>query len=176
MQLDASRPAFNVGCRGAARLSNTKQEEIMAQATAVSPQALLKAAKALVDTYNAKDWDKARAAMTNDFVYEEMGTGRKLTGADATLEAYKGWAQAFPDSAGTYRATHVADDGTVVLEVTWSGTHRGPLQTPDGPIAPTGKRIEIPACMVVEVAGEKAKAQRHYFDMVTLLRQLGVTK
>jgi len=29
---------------------------------------------------------------------------------------------------------------------------------------------------VVEVAGEKAKAQRHYFDMVTLLRQLGVTK
>jgi steroid delta-isomerase-like uncharacterized protein len=148
----------------------------MAQATAVSPQALLKAAKALVETYNAKDWDRARAAITTDFVYEEMGTGRKVTGAEATLESYKGWAQAFPDSVGTYRATHVADDGTVVLEVTWSGTHRGPLQTPDGPIAPTGKRIEIPACMVVEVAGEKAKAQRHYFDMVTLLRQLGVTK
>jgi steroid delta-isomerase-like uncharacterized protein len=141
----------------------------MAQATAVSPQALLKAA-------NAKDWDRAKAAITTDFVYEEMGTGRKLTGAEATLESYKGWAQAFPDSVGTYRATHVADDGTVVLEVTWSGTHRGPLQTPDGPIAPTGKRIEIPACMVVEVAGGKAKAQRHYFDMVTLLRQLGITK
>jgi len=148
----------------------------MAQATAVSPQALLTAAKGLVETYNAKDWDRARATITNDFVYEEMGTGRKLTGADATLEAWKGWGQAFPDSVGTYRASHVANDGkTVVLEVTWSGTHRGSLQTPNGPIAPTGKRIEIPACMVVEVAGEKAKAQRHYFDMATLLRQIGVT-
>ena len=148
----------------------------MAQTTAVSPQALLNAAKALVDTYNAKDWDRVRAAMTTDFVYEEMGTGRKLSGPEAAIEAFKGWAQAFPDSAGAYRASHVAGDGTVTLEVTWSGTHRGPLQTPNGPIAPTGKRIDIPACMVVEVAGEKAKAQRHYFDMVTLLRQLGVTE
>jgi steroid delta-isomerase-like uncharacterized protein len=146
----------------------------MAQATAVSPKALLNAARALVETYNAKDWDRARAAITTDFVYEEMGTGRKLTGADATLEAFKGWGQAFPDSAGTVRAGHVADDGAVVLEVTWSGTHSGPLQTPGGPIAPTGKRIEVPACMVVEFAGEKAKSERHYFDMVTLLRQLGV--
>ena len=147
----------------------------MAQATAVSPKALLSAAKALVETFNARDWDGARAAVTTDFVYEEMGTGRKLTGADAALEAFKGWVQAFPDATGTYRGTHVADDGTVVLEVTWTGTHRGPLQTPDGPIAPTGKRIDVPACMVVDVAGDKARAQRHYFDMVTLLRQLGVT-
>ncbi len=147
----------------------------MAQATAVSPKALLNAAKAMVDTYNAKDWDRVRAAMTSDFVYEEMGTGRKVTGADAVLEAFKGWAQAFPDSAAAYRATHVADDGTVTLELTWTGTHRGPLQTPNGPIAPTGKRIDVPACMVVDVAGEKARAQRHYFDMGTLLRQLGVT-
>jgi steroid delta-isomerase-like uncharacterized protein len=147
----------------------------MAPTTAVPSQALLNAAKALVEAYNTKDWDRARAAITSDFVYEEMGTGRKLTGADATLEAWRGWAQAFPDSVGTYRASHVSDDGTVVLEVTWSGTHRGPLDTPNGPIAPTGNRIEVPACMVVEVAGEKARAQRHYFDMVTLLRQLGVT-
>jgi hypothetical protein len=35
------------------------QENIMAQATAVSPQALLKAAKALVETYNAKDWERS---------------------------------------------------------------------------------------------------------------------
>lgn len=143
--------------------------------TAISPKVLLDAAKALVDTYNAKDWDGVRAAMRADFVYEEMGTGRTAKGPDAAIEAFKGWAQAFPDSAGAYRATHVADDGTVVLEVTWTGTHRGPLQTPNGPIAPTGKRINVPACMIVEVEGEKARAQRHYFDMVTLLRQLGAT-
>jgi predicted ester cyclase len=62
----------------------------------------------------------------------------------------------------------------VVLELTWKGTHQGPLQTPNGAIAATGQRIEVRACAIVEIAGEKARAQRHYFDMATLFQQLGV--
>jgi steroid delta-isomerase-like uncharacterized protein len=146
----------------------------MAQATALSPQALANAAKALIEAYNEKNWEKAKASITPDFVYDEIATGRKLTGADAALEAWKGWAQAFPDSKGSFQGTHVAEGGTVVLEVTWTGTHQGPLQTPRGPVAPTGRRIEIRACAVVEIAGEKARTQRHYFDMATLLQQIGV--
>jgi steroid delta-isomerase-like uncharacterized protein len=146
----------------------------MAPATAVSPQALMNAAKGLIEAYNDRNWDRAKASITPDFVYDEIATGRKLTGADAALEAWKGWAQAFPDSKGSFQGTHVSDDGTVVLEVTWTGTHQGPLQTPKGAIAPTGRRIEVRACAVVEVAGEKARAQRHYFDMATLLQQIGV--
>ncbi len=53
------------------------------------------------------------------------------------------------------------------------GTHQGPLQTPNGSIAPTGKRIELRACAVFQFAEEKARAQRHYFDMATLLQQIG---
>jgi ketosteroid isomerase-like protein len=48
------------------------------------------------------------------------------------------------------------------------------MQTPKGTIAPTGKPIEVRACAVVQMAGEKAKAQRNYFDMATLLQQIGV--
>lgn len=147
----------------------------MAQATTFSPQTLTNAAKALILAYNEKNWDKAKASITPDFVYDEVATGRKLTGADQALDAWKGWAQAFPDSKGTFQGTHVADDGTVVLELTWSGTHKGPLQTPKGPISPTGKRIEVRACALVEIAGEKARSQRHYFDMATLFQQIGVT-
>ena len=55
------------------------------------------------------------------------------------------------------------------------GTHKGPLQTPSGAIAPTGKPIEVRACAIIELAGDRAKGQRHYFDMATMLRQLGVT-
>jgi steroid delta-isomerase-like uncharacterized protein len=146
----------------------------MAQATTLSPQALTNIAKALIEAYNDRNWEKAKASITPDFVYDEVATRRKLTGADETLEAWKGWAQAFPDSKGSFQGTHVAEDGTVVLEVTWTGTHQGPLQTPKGPIAPTGRRIEIRACAVVEIAGEKARTQRHYFDMATLLQQIGV--
>ena len=60
-----------------------------------------------------------------------------------------------------------------MLELTWRGTHEGPLQTPKGSIPATGKSIEIRACAVIQVAGEKARSQRHYFDMATLFQQIG---
>ena len=147
----------------------------MAQATKLSPQALTNVAKALIEAYNEKNWDRAKASITPDFVYDEVATGRKVTGIDATIDAWKGWAQAFPDSKGSYQGAHVAEDGTVVLELTWKGTHQGPLQTPKGAIPATGKSIEVRGCAVIQVAGEKARSQRHYFDMATLLQQLGVT-
>ncbi len=69
----------------------------------------------------------------------------------------------------------MADDGTVTVELTWKGTHNGPLPMPSRTLAATGKPIEVRACAVVEVAGDRAWAERHYFDMMSLLRQLGVT-
>lgn len=148
----------------------------MAQATAASPQTLINAAKGMILAYNEKDWVKAKTTITPDFVYDEVATGRRTSGADAALEAWKGWAQAFPDSKATFQAAHTSDDGTVVLELTWKGTHKGPLQTPTGSIPPTGKGIEVRACAIVEVKGDKARLQRQYFDMATLLQQLGVAK
>jgi steroid delta-isomerase-like uncharacterized protein len=149
-------------------------EDIMAPATAVSPQALIAAARAPVEGYNEKDWKQVKASITPDFRYEEMATARKATGADATIELWKGWGDALPDSRAEFRDAYVADHGTVVLEMTWKGTHRGPLQTPAGPIAATGRQIDVPACMIVGVEDGKARSTRHYFDMATLLRQLGV--
>jgi limonene-1,2-epoxide hydrolase len=64
----------------------------------------------------------------------------------------------------------------VILELTWRGTHTGPLETPNGSIAATGKSIEVRACTVCELEGEKTKAARQYFDMTTLLEQIGATR
>jgi len=144
-----------------------------AQATAVSPQALIDAAKAPTLAYNDKNWDRVRATITPNFVYDEVATRRKLQGVDQVIVAFQGWAQAFPDSKATFHSALVSGD-SVVLEVTWKGTHKGALQTPGGAIAATGSPIEVRACMIMEVEGDKAKAQRHYFDMATLLDQIGV--
>ena len=144
-----------------------------AQATAVSPPALIDAAKAPVLAYNDKNWDRLRASITPDFVYDEVATGRKPQGVDAFIPVWQGWAQALPDSKATFSSALVSGN-SVVLELTWKGTHKGPLQTPKGAIAATGKAIEIRACMIVEIAGEKARLNRHYFDMATLFEQLGV--
>lgn len=143
-------------------------------ATAVSPQTLIDAAKAPILAFNEKNWDKVKASITPDFVYDEVPTRRKMLGAGEAIAAWQGWAQAFPDSKATIHSALVSGK-TVLLEATWKGTHKGPLQRAKGPVAATGKSIEVRACMIFELAGEKPRLQRHYFDMATLLEQLGIT-
>lgn len=144
-----------------------------AQATKLSPTQLIAAAKASTLAYNDKNWAAVKDSLTPDFTYDEIATGRKVQGVDPAITLFKGWATALPDSKATFHNAYASGD-TVVMEVTWHGTHQGPLQTPKGAIPPTGKRIEIRSCIVCEMAGEKVKVERQYFDMATMLRQLGV--
>jgi steroid delta-isomerase-like uncharacterized protein len=145
-------------------------------ATMLSPQQLIDAAKAPLLAYGRKDWDAVKASITPDYVYDEVATLRKVQGLDQCMALWRGWATAFPDSKATFHGA-VVSGNTVVLEVTWKGTHTGPLELPKGPIAATGKRIDIRACNVIEINAEKekAKSQRQYYDMATMLQQLGIT-
>jgi len=137
-------------------------------------QSPIDAAKAPSIAYNKKNWDAVKAAVVPGFVYDEVATQRKVRGINDFLATWRGWAAALPDSKATFHKALVSGN-TVILEVTWRGTHTGPLGMPGGAIAPTGNKIQIRACQVIEIAAGKAKVMRHYFDMRTLLQQLGVT-
>ena len=139
----------------------------------MSEQELINAAKAPTVAYNKKDWSAVKAAITAGFVYDEIGTRRKMDGSDEVIEAWQGWATAFPDSQATFENACVAS-GKVVLEITWRGRHTGPMQTPGGEIPATGKSIEMRACQSIEIEGGKAKSMRQYFDMMTMMQQLGL--
>jgi len=143
----------------------------MAQPEMVS---IANVAKASVNAYNEKNWDKVRASLTPDCVYHEVATNRNARDVNDTLALWQGWAKALPDSRATFEGQFVSDS-MVTLELTWRGTHSGPLMTPGGEIPATGRSIALKACQVIEVSGERAKAIRHYFDMGTLLHQLGVS-
>ena len=143
-----------------------------APSTLVPPQQLIAAAKAPTLAYNEKNWTAVRAALTPDAVYDEVATHRRVQGLDEVIALWQGWAAAFPDSRATFHGA-IASGTTVVVEVTWQGTHQGALQTSEGVVAPTGKRIELRSCQVIEMAGEKVKLYRQYFDMATMLHQLG---
>lgn len=136
---------------------------------------VIETAKAAVIAYNEKNWDKARATLVEKGVYDEKATGRRLQGINQIIEAWQGWAKAFPDSKATFVAEYAAGD-TAVLELVWKGVHTGPLQMPGGTIPPSNKAIEVPACQVVTVQGGKAQTVNHYFDLATLLRQIGALK
>jgi len=136
-------------------------------------QDLIKTARDLVDAFNARDWEACTAALTADSIYDEVGGSRRVQGVPGILEYWQGWSEGIPDVKGTVHRA-VASDNTVALELTWQGTHTGSLQTPGGTIPPTGKQQKTRACWVMDFDGGKVKESRHYYDMLSILQQLGV--
>jgi steroid delta-isomerase-like uncharacterized protein len=135
---------------------------------------VIEIAKASITAYNDKDWSKTKDILAADAVYDEKGTHRRIQGAGQIIEALQSWAKAFPDSKATF-VREFASGNTAVFELVWKGVHTGPLQTPTGTIPASNKPVEIPACQVVQVEGGKVKSTSHYFDMLTMLTQIGAT-
>ncbi|MGD9572313.1 MAG: ester cyclase [Thermoleophilia bacterium] len=137
--------------------------------TTTEPAAL---AVAVIEMFNTADWDGMRAACAPDVVYTEAGTGRRLEGIDACMEAWAGWRSAMSDVTGTV-GRFMGDGGTVVMELTWRGTHDGPLVTPDGAIPATGRRVTVTATQWQEHRRGRIATIDHHLDVLTLLTQIG---
>jgi steroid delta-isomerase-like uncharacterized protein len=136
---------------------------------------VIEIARASITAYNDKDWSKAKDTLAADAVYDEKGTHRRIQGADEIIDALQAWAKAFPDSRATF-VREFASGNTAVFELVWKGVHAGPLQTPTGTIPASNKPVELPACQVVQVEGDKVKSTSQYFDMLTMLTQIGATQ
>ena len=129
-------------------------------------------ATALVTAFNNNDWSAYQQNLTADSIYDEVGTSRKLEGVDTIVGALKGWKEAMPDVKGTVSSA-ISTGNTAVLEVSWTGTHTGPLQGPSGTIPATGKQQTTRAGWVLEFDDGKLTQSRHYFDMLSFMQQLG---
>ena len=126
----------------------------------------------LIDAFNHAYWTRLRAIVTADVVYNEIGTGRRIEGVDAYVEALEAWKQAFPDASGMILAT-IASDDTVAQRIRWRGTHTGRLPTPAGTIEATGKRVSVEASAWHRFEGDAISEIHHYLDVVALLQQIG---
>jgi steroid delta-isomerase-like uncharacterized protein len=133
---------------------------------------MVKIVREQVDAFNSGDWERMRAGLASDARYDELGTERKVDGPETIVELYKGWKKAFPDATGRVTGAFASGD-TAALEVIWTGTHSGPLTTADGTIPASGKRQKVPAAIFYAFEGDKIKESRHYFDSLTLLKQIG---
>ena len=136
-------------------------------------QGAVDVARETVDAFNAGDFDRFRSLLADDSYEEELATQRRLEGADAQIEAGRAWKDAFPDGRGMVERACV-DGNTVTLEITWEGTQSGPMRTPDGgELPPSNRRATVKACQVIEIEDGKVKATHHYFDLMTILQQIG---
>src|SRR5579864_6462234 len=112
-------------------------------------QPVLEAARAQILAFNAKDWNAFKGTLAADAVYDEIATQRAFRGASEIAAVAQSWGDAF-DSKATIESERISGD-TAILELTWRGTHIGPMRTPNGDIPATGKKVELRACQIVTV-------------------------
>src|SRR6476661_8725443 len=101
--------------------------------------------------------------------YEIIPTGEIHDGAEAVDRYFKETRAAFPDQRNELIAMHHADDA-VVAEFWLKGTHRGPLRG----IPPTGREFTCRCAAFFLFEGEQLVCERVYFDLATILGQLGL--
>ncbi|MBJ6760568.1 ester cyclase [Myxococcaceae bacterium JPH2] len=93
----------------------------------------------------------------------------------SVFDDFQGWATAFPD--GQVEVTQMVAQGDCVMaEIIGRGTHLGPLSSPQGPIAPTQRRVELRLVDVYLFRDGKVTGGRTYFDAMSLMRQLGLLR
>lgn len=121
----------------------------------------------------AGKWREYEAALATNVVYEEPATRMRVVGAAEYVNAVKRWKTAFPDLRAEDLKLYEAGD-TVIAELMWAGTHEGKFEGPFGTIAPTFKKGGVKAVLVCKLKGEKIVEARNYFDVFTILAQLGI--
>jgi steroid delta-isomerase-like uncharacterized protein len=130
--------------------------------------------RTIADAFNARDWDRARELLSENVRFSDLGMGVTLEGADAFLGYAQSWAGAFSDMRLEVRAA-VGDDQTVAGEFSGTGTHDGPLPSPDGKEIPgTGRRMEEPFTWFCDVSGGKLTSIRDYYNPMSIMTQLGL--
>jgi steroid delta-isomerase-like uncharacterized protein len=138
----------------------------------MTEQDQIRIAHELLDAFNSNNWEKYKQYMTQNAVYNEVGSQRRIEGIGQIIETFQGWKQAMPDAKG--RVSNIfAGNNYVTIEVTWTGTHTGPLTTPTGTIPASGNSHTTPGAWILHFEGDTVIESRNYFDMVTLLTQIG---
>jgi steroid delta-isomerase-like uncharacterized protein len=122
---------------------------------------------------NARDHDRWSQSRAADYLVEQPG-------APAALNAEQDWAflqvfvTAFPDLHFEVTRT-IAQGDDVVAHWTATGTHTGPLVTPTGDTVPaTGKKAAVVGSTTYEFKGGKIAREWVFWDMTSLLGQLGL--
>jgi hypothetical protein len=88
-------------------------------------------------------------------------------------DSIAGFASAFPDVHRELISIYVVENVGVV-ELATRGTHKGELALASGPLAPTGKAIDVPSCDVFHLESGKIISFHCYNAASVVHQQLGV--
>jgi steroid delta-isomerase-like uncharacterized protein len=149
---------------GATSNQELKQERVMATA-----EQILERNRSAI---NARDLDRYLANQQPDVEFAIPG-GMTLLGREAVGQYIQVMWTAFPDAKLTF-GDQVLSEDSAATEVIMTGTHTGPLNTPNGPIPPTGKSINLRSLSILRFEDGRIASERNYFDQLEMLTQLGL--
>ena len=135
-------------------------------------------ARSQVELFNSHQsdpaWlDKAVAALAEDFEQTDVPSGQTTHGPEGFRQFNLFFAEGFPD--GRVEITNVfATEDQVAVEFTGRGTNTGPLHMPTGDVPPTGRYAELRFCNVLQIKNGKITRSHLYYDLMTMLQQLGL--
>ena len=135
-------------------------------------------ARSLLELYNSRQSDpawlnKSVAAFAADAEVIDVPSGTMLHGPDGYKRLVRFFAEAFPDSR-TKLINAFATEDQVALEFTSLGTNIGPLYLPSGVIPATGRSFGLRLCQIMQIRNGKIVRFHTYYDMMTMLEQLGL--
>ncbi len=123
------------------------------------------------DALNAQDAEAIGALYADDGVLNEPAG--EFQGPEAIVEHWRRFFAAFPDLSG--RDEFKAESGdTAINEWSASGTHSGPMETPEGTIPATGKRLTLRGADAITVRDGLIRSHRVYYDQMGFMTQLGL--
>ena len=141
----------------------------------MSTQENIKLDEEFIAGWNARDVDRAVAVLSDDVVWQDLGSPEPLRGKDAARQLIRGWFAAFPDLDSVVKNRVVTED-QVAVEVEFTGTNTGPLQMAAGaPAIPaTGKKVQNRGVYFLRIRNGKGVEVHSYPDAAGLMMQLGL--
>jgi steroid delta-isomerase-like uncharacterized protein len=124
----------------------------------------------VLDAWNRRDWETYRSLLHSEYRYTGPD-GKEQVGPEAGLNVAKMYANAFPDGKLEVKNS-LSSQSISVSEFIARGTHKGDLRG----IPPTNKTVEVRIANFMELRDGKIFREREYFDMMTMLVQIGAIK
>jgi predicted ester cyclase len=117
---------------------------------------------------------KAKELMDANVVCVDVPSGQQFKGPDAYAQYTQGFITAMPDITGTV-IEHKVTGNKVVTRVRGQGTFTGTMQTPQGNVPGTGKKLDLEyqADADYNDAGKVTRIAFSY-DMQMFMKQLGI--
>jgi predicted ester cyclase len=130
----------------------------------------------IMKTFNTADPVAIANLYGQDAVMIQPNEPVPVRGRPAILQSYQSIFKAFPNWKFDFVSILYSGD-TIIFELVGHGSMTGPLVTPEGELAPTGKSLDLKTAFFAKISPAGLIVEdRSYFDNAEMMKALGMLK